>query len=110
MPPQNPNFAVTGIAHLQGESICRAPQRARPFAPVTKKALMMPLYQSQIGLSGQLGCFPSRFSVVSVFGANTYLSRTLKNALLDEITLRWFEQLNDAIAVFKIRLKRVQDL
>src|SRR5216683_1139250 len=35
MPPQNPNFAVTGIAHLQGESICRAPQRARPFAPVT---------------------------------------------------------------------------
>src|SRR5713226_2498350 len=36
MPPQNPNFAVTGIAHLQGESICRAPQRARPFAPVTK--------------------------------------------------------------------------
>src|SRR5229473_93875 len=36
MPPQNPNFAVTGIAHLQGESICRAPQRARPFAPVTE--------------------------------------------------------------------------
>src|SRR5713226_9568431 len=35
MPPQNPNFAVTGIAHLQGESICRAPQPARPFAPVT---------------------------------------------------------------------------
>src|SRR5229473_7240871 len=47
MPPQNPNFAVTGIAHLQGESICRAPQRARPFAPVTEFA-SKPLLQRRV--------------------------------------------------------------
>src|SRR6266851_1514610 len=50
MPPQNPNFAVTGIAHLQGESICRAPQPARPFAPVTK-------FRNRGKRPGGLGCW-----------------------------------------------------
>src|SRR5689334_8166254 len=65
---------------------------------------------TQSAPSGQLDCIPPRVSVVSVVRANASLLKSLKNALLDEITLGRFDQLNYAIAILEIRLKRVQDL